>query len=83
MAVNDAASPLGRRDPAAVERAAVSRLICTLQERFPDLPPEVIADGVGRHHQRFEDSRVRDFVPMLVERAARAELKTAGHDHTE
>jgi hypothetical protein len=45
-----------------------------LTSKYPDLPVDEIARAVQRARARFEHSRIRDFVPLLVERHARAEL---------
>ncbi|MFC0449114.1 three-helix bundle dimerization domain-containing protein [Rhodococcus jostii] len=41
-----------------------------LMQRYPDLGPEVVEDLIEAALGRFEGCRVRDFVPLLVERAA-------------
>ena len=51
-------------------RAAAARL----RTRFPGLPPEVVDDALRAAHARFDGSPIRDFVPLLVERAAAASL---------
>jgi hypothetical protein len=38
------------------------------------LPSDEITHAVTRAHARFTHSRVRDFIPLLVERRAGAEL---------
>lgn len=55
---------------AEVER----RLIAKYEQT---IPPHRIATIVRDAHARFEQSRIRDFVPLLVERRARAELGKA------
>lgn len=51
-----------------------------LEERltgtYADLPPDRISAAVQAALARFEQSPIRDFVPLLVERRARAELAT-------
>ncbi|MCC8930983.1 hypothetical protein C5142_03350 [Rhodococcus sp. BGS-1C] len=42
---------------------------------FPDVPRPVIEDAVSAEHARFEGRSIRDFVPLLVERNARASLR--------
>jgi hypothetical protein len=54
---------------AEVER----RLIST----YADFSPEQVAAAIRGAHARFEQSRIRDFVPLLVERQARSELTRA------
>ena len=45
-----------------------------LTSKYGHLPPEQISAAVERARARFEQSSIRDFVPLLVERHARAEL---------
>jgi hypothetical protein len=45
-----------------------------LTSKYGHLPPEQISAAVERARARFEQSPIRDFVPLLVERHARAEL---------
>jgi hypothetical protein len=47
-----------------------------LGSKFADLPPDRIAAAVQGARARFAQSPIRDFVPLLVERRARAELST-------
>ncbi len=58
----------------AAEEAALGRLVERLTERFPELAEEEIVRTVYGQYAEYEDSRVRDFVPVLVERAARQDL---------
>ncbi|RZU53445.1 hypothetical protein EV385_5372 [Krasilnikovia cinnamomea] len=49
-----------------------------LQHRFPDLNDATVAGYVTDIHKRFDTARIRDFVPLLVEReAARALTRLA------
>jgi hypothetical protein len=64
----------GHNRTRAAEDAALSRLVERLTERFPELPDEEIVRAVYGQYAEYEDSRVRDFVPVLVERAAREDL---------
>lgn len=57
------------------ERQAIDDLVGRLRRRFPDVPPEGIADFVAQAHGQFADARIRDFVPVLVEHAAVDRLK--------
>ncbi|WP_037176713.1 three-helix bundle dimerization domain-containing protein [Rhodococcus sp. UNC363MFTsu5.1] len=45
-----------------------------LRRKRPDVTGEVICETVDRVHHRFDGCRVRDFVPLLVERRAEGEL---------
>ncbi|WP_243077196.1 three-helix bundle dimerization domain-containing protein [Microbacterium sp. SS28] len=57
------------------EDAAIADVVDRLAERFPTLPRERIAAAVAESHARFEGAKVRDFVPVLIEREARALLE--------
>ena len=56
-------------------------LIDEVQQRpvrkFSHVPKDQISTTVAHAHARFEHSRVRDFIPLLVERRARTELAWA------
>jgi hypothetical protein len=45
-----------------------------LTSKYGHLPPDQISAAVQNARARFEQSPIRDFVPLLVERHARAEL---------
>ena len=45
-----------------------------LQSRFPRLPEEHISTVVHVEQQRFASARIREFVPLLAERAATRHL---------
>jgi hypothetical protein len=56
------------------EPAARQRLVDRLARRFPDLPSEEIERAVRTTYAEFASSRIRAFVPTLVERSVRAQL---------
>jgi hypothetical protein len=56
------------------EEAALDRLVERLAGQFPELSQDEIVRAVRGQYAEYEHSRVRDFVPVLVERAARREL---------
>jgi hypothetical protein len=58
----------------AVKIAEVERRLATT---YGDLPPDRISSAIQKAYAQFDQSRIRDFVPLLVERRARAELTTA------
>ncbi len=58
------------------ETRAVTEVAQRLTESFPDVAPDVIQDTVHTSHQRFDGRPIRDFVPVLVERAAKTSLAT-------
>jgi hypothetical protein len=48
-----------------------------LLDEFPYVSSMVVDTLIRKEHARFEASRIRDFVPLLVEKCARRELKHA------
>lgn len=59
----------------ADEEQAVADVIERLATRFPHLPKERVAEVVTATSAQFASAKVRDFVPVLVEREARAQLE--------
>lgn len=57
------------------ETQAIDQVIDRLAERFPSLERGHIADVVDEEHGKLDGGRVRDFVPVLVEKAAKKRLK--------
>ncbi len=53
------------------ELIQVEQVIERLLTRYPSAPPADIELTVRAIHKRFADVRVHDFVPLLVEKAAR------------
>lgn len=56
------------------EQAAMAQVEERLVSTYIDLPPGRVADAVQHARAAFDGSSIRDFVPLLVERRARAEL---------
>jgi hypothetical protein len=56
------------------ESASIEEVRERLTGRFMHLPPDQISAAVTDAFARFEHSKVRDFVPLLVERRASKEL---------
>ncbi|WP_331710792.1 three-helix bundle dimerization domain-containing protein [Mycobacterium scrofulaceum] len=44
-------------------------------DEFPYIPSEVVDAVIREEHARFTHSRVRDFVPLFVEKHTREQLK--------
>lgn len=57
------------------EQAAIDGLIARLSAQFPELPGETVARAVRGEYEGFAGSTVRDFVPVLVERSVRDQLR--------
>lgn len=53
----------------------ISNLISRMQKQFLQLAAEQIQRAVCGEYEGYETSKIRDFVPILVERAARRELQ--------
>lgn len=56
------------------EKASIDEVQRRLARKFEHLSLDQIATAVTQAHARFEHIRVRDFVPLLVERRAGGEL---------
>jgi hypothetical protein len=56
------------------EAALIDEVERRLVGKFAHLPHDQISDAVKQAHSRFSRSRVRDFVPLLVERRASEDL---------
>ncbi|PVG81496.1 hypothetical protein DDE18_15885 [Nocardioides gansuensis] len=57
------------------ETRALSHMIDRLSRRFPRHSRATVAEVVSQAHQRYDDSHLRDYVPVLVEREARLKLE--------
>lgn len=56
------------------EETAIREVTARLAKRFPDRPAAEIDTAVCSQYRRFTEARIRDFIPVLVERAARDDL---------
>jgi hypothetical protein len=56
------------------ERDAIRQVAERLARQYPELPSGEVEQAVYRAYGTFDESPVRDFVPVLVERASRREL---------
>ncbi|KSU78723.1 hypothetical protein GA0061083_0569 [Pseudarthrobacter enclensis] len=61
------------------EVRAMSAVVDRLAAKHPDVARRVIEDVVQDEHRSLDAGRLRDFVPVLVEHAARDRLRTL-HD---
>ncbi|MGR0220021.1 three-helix bundle dimerization domain-containing protein [Agromyces sp. ZXT2-6] len=57
------------------EQQGVQQVIDRLSERFPDIDRARIAEIVDEEHHTFDGRKVRDFVPVLVEKSAKRRVK--------
>ena len=56
------------------EARALMAVVERLAERFPNEQRSVIEDVVAEEHGSLDEGRIRDYVPILVERAAKLRL---------
>ena len=56
------------------EPEALMAVVERLTERFPDQHRSAIEDVVAEEHGLLDDGPIRDFIPVLVERAAKIRL---------
>ena len=56
------------------EIRALRAVVGQLARRFPDQPRSVVEDVVAYEHSLFAECRVRDYIAILVERAAKLRL---------
>jgi hypothetical protein len=56
------------------EQAAIRQVAARLAQQFPELSADEIDRAVHGQYDRFSDSPIREFVPVLVERATRRKL---------
>mgnify|MGYP001029263417 CR=1 FL=1 len=63
-----------------LEKDAIDSVTARLAAAFGDLPRDGLEATVQRAYHRFDSSKVRTFVPLLVEHAVRDEL--AGRSST-
>ncbi|MFD9667111.1 three-helix bundle dimerization domain-containing protein [Rhodococcus sp. NPDC059968] len=59
------------------ERQHVDAVRTLLVRRYQFVDPHLVAEMVDTAHHRFDGCRIRDFVPLLVERAAIRSLDAA------
>lgn len=62
--------------PLLDEGEAIEQVLNRLTDRFPEVPVETVRLTVRKAHDDL-DGPVRDFVPLLVEHAAREVLESA------
>ena len=59
------------------EIQALDQLADRLQGRFPDAPADHIRTVVTSVHHQYDESPIRDFIPVLVEREAAEQLRAS------
>jgi hypothetical protein len=66
----------------ASEAAAINHVIDRLTKQFPELDPERIAQLVNGKYKEYDESKIRDFLPILVERSTRQSLAAEATEAT-
>jgi hypothetical protein len=64
----------GRHFSAEHELDLIHQLEDALRDRFTDLPADMVDAVVEAHYHELDACKIRDYVPVLVEHAAKAEL---------
>jgi hypothetical protein len=59
------------------EQVALTQLQDRLSSAYADIPADRLQSAMRNAEARFEHSKIRDFVPLLIERRVRAELANA------
>ncbi|SDO44638.1 hypothetical protein SAMN05216368_11854 [Cryobacterium flavum] len=57
------------------EKNAVDDVVRRLEVRYADLPTGRVKSVVSACHASLDDKPIRDFIPVLVEHAARSQLR--------
>ena len=57
------------------EDRAIGEVIDRLAKQFPQVPTNEVAQVVSESRPEFEQVPIRDFVPLFVERGAKARLR--------
>jgi hypothetical protein len=60
------------------EAAAIGEVVGRLTAAYSDVPADKVAAAVQNALARFDRCHIREFVPLFVERRARAELAQLG-----
>ena len=63
------------RDQVRKEAEALGQVVSRLRRVFPELSEEEIQRAVHGTYLDFENAKIRDFVPVLVEHAVRNDLR--------
>ncbi len=58
------------------EAKEIDEVIDRLMTKFPTATRDEVVEAVSREHEALMGNRVRDFVPVLVEKQAKRRLRT-------
>ena len=57
------------------EERAINEVIDRLAKQFPRVPAETVEQAVSQTRPEFDKVPIREFVPLFVERGAKARLR--------
>jgi hypothetical protein len=57
------------------ENRAIDEVIDRLAKQFPQLPADEVATAVNQTRPEFDQAPIREFIPLFVERDAKARLR--------
>ena len=57
------------------EDRLIGQVVDRLLAGFPQLPADTVHEIVGSVHHRFDEAKIRDFVPLFVERHTKEKLE--------
>jgi hypothetical protein len=60
--------------PTASEETRIAEMVERLKSTYPTLPADTVVQVVDEMRAAFHGSRIRDYVPLFVERRARSAL---------
>jgi hypothetical protein len=60
----------------STEAVTLGLLTCRLHDRFPTIPVSAIQQIVAEAYDGFDGCRIREFIPLLVERASCERLRS-------
>jgi hypothetical protein len=58
------------------EQRQLDQVVERLAKKYSSVPADHVVDAVNTAYSRFDGSRIRDFVPLFVERIAHESLST-------
>lgn len=61
------------------EQRAVAEVVERLLKRFPTMPAQRVTNVVDSISATFREARIRDYIPILIEREARDHLAHLAH----
>ena len=60
------------------EQTVIDKLVDRLSSGYPSIEPAIVASVIRDVHARYDGRPLREYVPLFVERNAKAELNRLG-----